>query len=186
MQLREIAGGPGQSSHRLQCSLGMRPEAGGALRRLPALPPAPGSGTCMPTRTRGSTSRPSSRTWAGSTRPGVRARASRHREGGSTPGPAGSGPPAICSPRTRARSARTRWLSTSPAACSAAAPIRRSGSSPTRAGDALEGPRRRHRSRRVRCPAIEAGGLYYSAVLTGNRLCATRCADVEVVCRAVP
>jgi hypothetical protein len=38
----------------------------------------------------------------------------------------------------------------------------------------------------VTLPAGGEGGLYYSAVLTGDRLCATRCADVEVVCRAVP
>ncbi len=38
----------------------------------------------------------------------------------------------------------------------------------------------------VTLPAGGEGSLYYSAVLTGDRLCATRCADVEVVCRAVP
>ncbi len=38
----------------------------------------------------------------------------------------------------------------------------------------------------VTLPAGGAGSLYYTAVLTGDRLCATRCADVEVVCRAAP
>jgi hypothetical protein len=31
-------------------------------------------------------------------------------------------------------------------------------------------------------PALEAGGLYYSAALANGRLCASHCADVSVVC----
>ncbi len=37
--------------------------------------------------------------------------------------------------------------------------------------------------RSLRLPSIESGGLYYTAVLSDHRICATYCADVTVVCR---
>jgi hypothetical protein len=42
------------------------------------------------------------------------------------------------------------------------------------------------RVRSVRLPSPAPGGLYYSGVLAGDRLCATYCADVSVVCRDAP
>jgi hypothetical protein len=42
------------------------------------------------------------------------------------------------------------------------------------------------RVRSVRLPTPASGGLYYSGVLAGDRLCATYCADVSVVCRDAP
>jgi hypothetical protein len=38
----------------------------------------------------------------------------------------------------------------------------------------------------LRLPAFEPGGLYYSGVLAGERVCATYCADVSVVCQSLP
>ena len=38
----------------------------------------------------------------------------------------------------------------------------------------------------LRLPALEPGGLYYSGVLAGDRVCATYCADVSVVCENLP
>jgi hypothetical protein len=35
-------------------------------------------------------------------------------------------------------------------------------------------------------PAIEEGGLYYTAVRTGDRVCATYCAGIAVVCQTLP
>jgi hypothetical protein len=40
--------------------------------------------------------------------------------------------------------------------------------------------------RSVRLPTLAPGGLYYTGVLAGERLCATYCADVSVVCRDAP
>jgi hypothetical protein len=40
--------------------------------------------------------------------------------------------------------------------------------------------------RSVRLPTLAPGGLYYTGVLAGKRLCATCCADVSVVCRDAP
>ncbi len=40
--------------------------------------------------------------------------------------------------------------------------------------------------REVRLPGAEDGGLYYTAVLHEDRLCASRCADVDVVCAQAP
>jgi hypothetical protein len=42
------------------------------------------------------------------------------------------------------------------------------------------------RVRSLRLPALEEGGLYYTAVVAGEMLCATYCAEVTVVCRAAP
>ena len=36
--------------------------------------------------------------------------------------------------------------------------------------------------RHIQLPRLQEGGLYYSAVLRGNRVCATYCAGVRVVC----
>jgi len=41
-------------------------------------------------------------------------------------------------------------------------------------------------ARRLRFPAIEEGGLYYSGVAEGGRICVTHCADLSVVCSDVP
>jgi hypothetical protein len=41
-------------------------------------------------------------------------------------------------------------------------------------------------TRTLRLPALEPGGLYYSGVLAGERVCATHCADVSVVCQRLP
>ena len=41
-------------------------------------------------------------------------------------------------------------------------------------------------TRTLRLPALEPGGLYYSGVLAGERVCATFCADVGVVCQRLP
>jgi hypothetical protein len=38
----------------------------------------------------------------------------------------------------------------------------------------------------LRLPALEPGGLYYSGVLAGERVCATYCADVSVECQRLP
>lgn len=40
--------------------------------------------------------------------------------------------------------------------------------------------------RTVQLPRLEPGGLYYTAVLRGDRLCATYCAGVTVVCADAP
>jgi hypothetical protein len=40
--------------------------------------------------------------------------------------------------------------------------------------------------RTVALPRDAAGGLYYTAVAVGDRVCATYCADVSVVCAALP
>ncbi len=40
--------------------------------------------------------------------------------------------------------------------------------------------------RSVDLPRAAAGGLYYTAVAVGDRVCATYCADVSVVCAALP
>jgi hypothetical protein len=40
--------------------------------------------------------------------------------------------------------------------------------------------------RSTRLPQFEDGGLYYSAVAEGDRICATYCSDVSVVCRDIP
>ena len=42
------------------------------------------------------------------------------------------------------------------------------------------------RVRSTRLPQFEDGGLYYSAVAEGDRICATYCSDVSVVCRDLP
>ena len=39
--------------------------------------------------------------------------------------------------------------------------------------------------RRIDLPRYESQGLYYSAVLHGDHICATYCADVSVVCAAL-
>lgn len=39
---------------------------------------------------------------------------------------------------------------------------------------------------RVSLPRLDPAGLYYTAVLRGDRLCATYCADVTVVCVDAP
>ena len=44
----------------------------------------------------------------------------------------------------------------------------------------------RGRVRSVQLPRLDASGLYYTAVLYGDRLCATYCADVTVVCVNAP
>jgi len=41
-------------------------------------------------------------------------------------------------------------------------------------------------TRTLRLPALDPNGLYYSGVLTGERVCATYCADVSVVCQSLP
>jgi hypothetical protein len=41
-------------------------------------------------------------------------------------------------------------------------------------------------TRTLRLPALEPDGLYYSGVLAGERVCATYCADVSVVCQSLP
>jgi hypothetical protein len=41
-------------------------------------------------------------------------------------------------------------------------------------------------TRTLRLPALDPQGLYYSGVLTGERVCATHCADVSVVCQGLP
>jgi hypothetical protein len=38
----------------------------------------------------------------------------------------------------------------------------------------------------LRLPPIEAGGLYYSGVLAGDRVCATHCGGLTVVCAPAP
>ena len=43
----------------------------------------------------------------------------------------------------------------------------------------------RHATRTLRLPALEPHGLYYSSVLAGERVCATYCADVSVVCQSL-
>jgi hypothetical protein len=40
--------------------------------------------------------------------------------------------------------------------------------------------------RSVSLPRLDPAGLYYTAVLHGDRLCATYCADVTVVCVDAP
>jgi hypothetical protein len=40
--------------------------------------------------------------------------------------------------------------------------------------------------RTVRLPRLDDDGLYYTGVLRGDRLCATYCSDLAVVCRNVP
>jgi len=40
--------------------------------------------------------------------------------------------------------------------------------------------------RTLRLPSLEPGGLYYSGVVTGQRVCATYCGGVRVVCAGVP
>jgi hypothetical protein len=40
--------------------------------------------------------------------------------------------------------------------------------------------------RSVQLPQLEQAGLYYSAVLSGDRVCATYCAGVTVVCQSLP
>jgi hypothetical protein len=40
--------------------------------------------------------------------------------------------------------------------------------------------------RSLRLPALEPEGLYYTAVLTDGRICATYCAGVTVVCKDLP
>ena len=40
--------------------------------------------------------------------------------------------------------------------------------------------------RTTRLPALSEGGLYYTAVATGERLCATYCGEVTVVCAPAP
>ncbi|MEE9608651.1 MAG: hypothetical protein V3U03_13000 [Myxococcota bacterium] len=40
--------------------------------------------------------------------------------------------------------------------------------------------------RSLRLPSLEGGGLYYTAVLVGERLCATHCGGVTVVCSDLP
>lgn len=42
------------------------------------------------------------------------------------------------------------------------------------------------RQRRADLPRLDPEGLYYTAVLHGDRLCATHCADVSVVCVDAP
>jgi hypothetical protein len=44
----------------------------------------------------------------------------------------------------------------------------------------------RHATQTLRLPALEPDGLYYSGVLAGERVCATYCADVSVVCQSLP
>jgi hypothetical protein len=44
----------------------------------------------------------------------------------------------------------------------------------------------RYATQTLRLPALDPGGLYYSGVLTGDRVCATYCADVSVVCESLP
>jgi hypothetical protein len=46
------------------------------------------------------------------------------------------------------------------------------------------GPQGRVRS--LQLPALEPGGLYYTAALSDGRVCATYCGDVTVVCRDLP
>lgn len=41
-------------------------------------------------------------------------------------------------------------------------------------------------SRSLRLPAFEPGGLYYTAARHDDRVCATLCREVSVVCRSVP
>jgi hypothetical protein len=41
-------------------------------------------------------------------------------------------------------------------------------------------------ARRVELPRSSPGGLYYSAFASGDRICASYCADVEVVCAPAP
>lgn len=41
-------------------------------------------------------------------------------------------------------------------------------------------------TRTLRLPALEPDGLYYSSALTDERVCATYCADVSVVCQRLP
>jgi hypothetical protein len=38
----------------------------------------------------------------------------------------------------------------------------------------------------LRLPRLDPDGLYYTAVLRGDRVCATHCADVTVVCADAP
>ncbi len=40
--------------------------------------------------------------------------------------------------------------------------------------------------RSTRLPQFEDGGLYYSAVAEGDRICATYCSNVNIVCRDIP
>lgn len=40
--------------------------------------------------------------------------------------------------------------------------------------------------RSLQLPALEPGGLYYTAALSDGRICATYCGDVTVVCRDLP
>ncbi len=40
--------------------------------------------------------------------------------------------------------------------------------------------------RGARLPSLDEGGLYYTAVARGSRVCATYCGDVSVVCRDAP
>ncbi|MBW2493929.1 MAG: hypothetical protein JRE43_04190 [Deltaproteobacteria bacterium] len=47
----------------------------------------------------------------------------------------------------------------------------------------VDSPRR---VRSTRLPQFDEGGLYYSAVADGDRICATYCSDVGVVCRDIP
>jgi hypothetical protein len=47
----------------------------------------------------------------------------------------------------------------------------------------VDSPRRVHSTR---LPQFEDGGLYYSAVAEGDRICATYCSEVSVVCRDIP
>ena len=41
-------------------------------------------------------------------------------------------------------------------------------------------------ARRAALPRIVEGGLYYTAVVHGQRLCATYCAGVRIVCTDAP
>jgi len=41
-------------------------------------------------------------------------------------------------------------------------------------------------ARSVRLPAVGERGLYYTAVLAQDRICATHCGGVEVVCGPAP
>jgi hypothetical protein len=41
-------------------------------------------------------------------------------------------------------------------------------------------------SSRLQLPNLQQGGLYYTAVLADDRICATYCAGVRVVCTRIP
>ena len=42
------------------------------------------------------------------------------------------------------------------------------------------------RTLELRLPGLDPHGLYYSAVLAGDQICATYCADVSIVCQNLP